>query len=88
MYTKFPIFIQEFERFERLAKRDGLRVLLGDHDVVASRDPDDDMIIETALAGHCQYIVSGDKDLLVLKNYQDIAIVTPAEFLQTRQKEL
>lgn len=80
--AKFPSFSEELKRFEGLAKRDGLRVLLGGHNVVVSRDPDDNMVIETALAGKCQYIVSGDKDLLVIKDYQDIKILNPSEFLK------
>ena len=44
------------------------------------RDPDDDKFIECAADGKCLYIVSGDKDLTSLKNYQDIQIVTVAEF--------
>lgn len=82
IHAKFPAFLKELEQFQRLAKRDGLTVLLGDHEVVVSRDPDDDMVIETALSGGCQYIVSGDKDLLVLENYHGIKIVTPAEFMK------
>ncbi len=80
--TKFPDFISDLKRFEVLAKRDGQKVFLGSHDIVVSRDPDDDMVIETALIGNCQYIVSGDKDLLVLGRYKDIRIITPTEFMK------
>lgn len=45
-----------------------------------SRDPDDDVIIATAVAGRCQLIVSGDKDLLVLKAHADVRIVSPRGF--------
>lgn len=45
-----------------------------------SRDPDDDNIIATAIAGSCQCIVSGDKDLLDLKQVGDIAVVSPSQF--------
>ena len=45
-----------------------------------SRDIDDDIVLGTALAGSCSYIVSGDKDLLVLKEYQGVLIVKPREF--------
>jgi len=45
------------------------------------RDPDDNMVLECALEGHAQYIVSGDKDLLELKEFRDIRIVRAAEFL-------
>ena len=37
------------------------------------RDPDDDKFISCAIDGKCLYIVSGDKDLLTLKQYQGFA---------------
>ena len=46
------------------------------------RDPDDNMVLECALAGHAQYIVSGDKDLLELKEFRGVRIVRAAEFLR------
>jgi putative PIN family toxin of toxin-antitoxin system len=45
------------------------------------RDPDDNMVLECALEGHAQYIVSGDKDLLELKEFRGIRIVRAVEFL-------
>jgi putative PIN family toxin of toxin-antitoxin system len=45
------------------------------------RDPNDDMILECAVASGAQVIVSGDKDLLVLGSYQGIRIMNPPEFL-------
>jgi len=46
-----------------------------------SRDPDDDKFIHCAQSANAVYIVSGDKDLLTLKNVDDIRIVTAREFL-------
>lgn len=46
------------------------------------RDPDDDKFIECAVEGKCIYVVSGDKDLLSIGSYDDIQIVTVAEFLE------
>jgi len=43
------------------------------------RDKDDVQIIGTALAGLADYIVTGDDDLLVLKAYKGIKIVTPRQ---------
>jgi uncharacterized protein len=45
------------------------------------RDPDDNIMLSLALDGKADYIVSGDKDLLDLSPFQDIPIITPAEFL-------
>ncbi|GHT59723.1 PIN domain-containing protein [Spirochaetia bacterium] len=44
------------------------------------RDPDDDKFINCAVDTGCEYIVSGDKDLLVLKNYGKVQILTVREF--------
>lgn len=45
-----------------------------------SRDPSDNRVLEAAAAGGAQYIVSGDRDLLDLSEFQGIRIVTPREF--------
>jgi uncharacterized protein len=52
-----------------------------DERVTVCRDPNDDMIIETALAGRADCIVTGDKDLLVLDPFRTIRIVSAATFL-------
>lgn len=45
------------------------------------RDNDDNRVLEAAIEGRCNYIVTGDKDLLDLGSFKDIKIVTAAEFL-------
>lgn len=45
-------------------------------------DPTDDKIIECAAAADCDYIVSGDKHLLNLKNYKNIKIIKASELLK------
>jgi uncharacterized protein len=49
---------------------------------VVDADPDDDKFIGCALAAKAGYIVSGDKHLLDLKNYQGIQIMKAAMFLE------
>jgi predicted nucleic acid-binding protein len=44
-----------------------------------SRDSDDDYILALAQRERADYVISGDKDLLVLQ-IPEISIVTPAEF--------
>lgn len=46
----------------------------------AARDSMDDLVIAAALAGQCACIISGDKDLTEIGEYQGIKIITPAEF--------
>jgi hypothetical protein len=45
------------------------------------RDVKDLPLLRCAVSGHAQTIVTGDKDLLVLKEFQGIMIVTPRIFL-------
>jgi len=44
------------------------------------RDPDDDAILACALEAGADYLVTGDVDLLELKTFKGIRIVTPREF--------
>ena len=48
--------------------------------VKVSRDPEDDKFIGCAIDSTSYYIVSGDTDLLVLENFEEIEIITAAEF--------
>ena len=49
---------------------------------VVARDPSDNKIIECAVSGNADVIVTGDLDILDLKQYRDIKIITPAPFLK------
>ena len=45
------------------------------------RDPTDDKILETALMGRADHLVTGDGDLLAMSPFHGIPIMTPAHFL-------
>lgn len=47
-----------------------------------SRDADDDIVLSVAVAGKANLIITGDDDLLVLKKYDGIRIVSPRQFLE------
>jgi putative PIN family toxin of toxin-antitoxin system len=46
------------------------------------RDADDNRILAASLDSGCSHLVTGDSDLLVLKKFAGISIVTPREFLE------
>ena len=53
-------------------------------DITRVRDPKDTLVLITAIQGHTRYLVSGDKDILVLSTHKSIKplkIITPTEFL-------
>jgi len=45
------------------------------------RDPKDDKILELAVNGRADCIITGDKDLLALNPFRKIPIIRPDEFL-------
>lgn len=46
-------------------------------------DPDDEMVLECAIAAEADFIVSGDKKhLLPLRKHRGIRIISPADFLR------
>jgi uncharacterized protein len=52
---------------------------------VISADPDDNRVLECAVEGQADVIVSGDRHLLKLANYQGISIVTVRQFLESAE---
>ncbi len=68
---------QLVRNFRRIATRVSARKLTAQ----VSRDADDDALLACARAARADLIISGDADLLVLKSFQDIPIVTAAAAL-------
>ncbi len=52
-----------------------------------TRDAEDDYLIAYALVGRADYLVTGDKDLLVLRQVGDVRIVSPAEFIRVLEED-
>ncbi|MDP2971387.1 MAG: putative toxin-antitoxin system toxin component, PIN family [Deltaproteobacteria bacterium] len=91
-----PVILREFERvlikkfsITRNEARSILQIVSeAMHSVVSPsqsvqgicRDPDDDSILACALEAGADYLVTGDVDLLELKIFKGIRIVTPREF--------
>ncbi|MEE3715809.1 putative toxin-antitoxin system toxin component, PIN family [Tumidithrix elongata RA019] len=72
---------EEREEFlEALVERGVLIEIV--ENVQECRDPKDDKVLDLALSGKAQYIISGDKDLLVLHPFRDVMVVTAEAFLQ------
>ncbi len=74
--------------YSRQETREVVSLLQGKMEVVepaqlnppVCRDPDDDVVLGTALASACDCVVTGDKNLLVLERFREIPILMPADF--------
>jgi len=68
---------------------EGIKVLLQEHATMfdpvplpadACRDPDDVRVLGLAVAAGADFIVTGDNDLLVLKEFRGVPILSPRSF--------
>ena len=50
------------------------------------RDADDDWILATAVTGNADCIVTGDKDLLTIRQYEEVDIIHPRDFADYEEK--
>ena len=76
----------KFDRYVTLEERqDFIRLLVRIAEPVpilrrvrACRDPADDLVLELAVNGHADLVVTGDADLLALDPFEGIPIIPPA----------
>ena len=70
----------EIDGLLALIQRDALLVK-STHRVTACRDPKDNILLECAIAGRADCLVTGDTDLRVLHPFHGIPILRPVDFL-------
>jgi uncharacterized protein len=85
------LFRQKLDRYvSREGRKDFLRELASGAELVPiiqlvreCRDPRDDKFLEVALNGRADVIVTGDADLLRMHPWRDVAILSPAGYLNS-----
>jgi putative PIN family toxin of toxin-antitoxin system len=80
LFHKFHYTSQEIQEAVELLRLRALVVVPVQLAERICRDVDDDQVLGTALAGQVDCMISGDKDLLELKNFQSIPVLKPSEF--------
>lgn len=75
------VSIQDRQEFLRILGRIVERVSIL-HAVHDCRDVRDNHILEVAVNGQAQVIVTGDEDLLVISPFRGMPIIKPADFLK------
>jgi putative PIN family toxin of toxin-antitoxin system len=76
---------EELERLLRFYARTAVVVESEITLAVVQEDPDDNRVLECALASQASYIVTGDGHLLELEEFDGITILSPAGFLTLLQ---
>lgn len=78
---KFDRYVSATRRLQFLANLIAVATLVQvTVNITACRDPKDDKFLELAVNGNAECIITGDKDLLILHPFRDIAILTPQAF--------
>jgi uncharacterized protein len=70
---------EDIEEFLALLYKSA-RIVELQHTIKDCRDEKDNFLLETAVRGKAEYIVTGDKDLLVLNPYRGKKIIVFSEF--------
>jgi putative PIN family toxin of toxin-antitoxin system len=83
---KFAVKPSQVDRFLTILIRKSKIVKPSSHFKVIKEDPDDDVILNTAYAGKAQYIVTGDKHLLALKDFKRTKIVKVNQIIDSLNK--
>ncbi|MBI2141281.1 putative toxin-antitoxin system toxin component, PIN family [Candidatus Woesearchaeota archaeon] len=86
-YPKFRFTEKQKKRFKALILSVATLVKPKEKINAIKEDPDDNMILECGVAGKVDYIVTGDPDLLKLKEFRGIKIRTAKEFLKEGRKD-
>ena len=79
---KFGWDEDRLDRYLRTLWSLGKRMVLRHRVNAVREDPDDNRILECALAADADVIVSGDRHLLKIGAYEGITILTPRDFLK------
>lgn len=85
LIKKFNFEQRRIEQLERVIKKHFI-VVHPKKIIRIVRDEDDNRVLEAAIEGNCGVIVTGDKDLLDLVNFEGIRILTSEQFLNKQFK--
>jgi len=81
--SKFGNTRHQIDEFLSIMVRGSILATIVECPKFIEEDPDDDVVLATALEGRAEYLVSGDKHLLSLREFRGIRIVTVREMLET-----
>ena len=78
---RLKIDTKDIKELFRVIKENSLYLKPPKKPLGVCRDPEDNFILQAALEAKAKFIVTGDKDLLVLNPFKGISLTTPAKFI-------
>ena len=78
---KFDLSVKDVEDYVNIIEGYSVKIICQNKLENISRDKDDNKILECGHKGNVDFIITGDDDLLVLKQYGNIKILNPKEYL-------
>ena len=73
---KFNVISAQIDRFISVLVRQATVVPLNFNLKIVLEDPDDDVVLNTALSGEADYVISGDKHLIKIAQYKNVQILS------------
>jgi uncharacterized protein len=77
---KFKFPARDADQIAALLRRVSIVVLPADLPAHICRDPADIPVLGTAVSGECSLLISVDRDLLDMRDIQEIPIIRPGEY--------
>lgn len=79
---KDPITKQAIEAFIIRLRNASIMVIVVDIENIITTDPPDNLVLACAVQSNADYLVSGNLHFINLKEYRNVKMVTPAQFLE------
>jgi len=81
LLKKFNFESIRITQLERIIKKH-FKIVYSSETFHIQKDEPDNRVLEASVEGECDYIVTGDKELLTLATFKKIKIVTANQFLE------
>jgi putative PIN family toxin of toxin-antitoxin system len=78
---KFDADIKKVENYINIIESYSVKIFCKNVAEEISRDRDDNKILQCGLEGDVDFIITGDEDLLILKNYRNIKIINSKDYV-------
>ena len=81
IFKKFPLLADQFDKINKQIRKN-FKLVKPKKSLHILKDEPDSRVLEAAIEGKCEYIITGDKELLDLGSFKDLRIVTADDFLK------